>query len=126
MEETDIPIRLKKIKKNLKKIIYLKNLNKDLKKIKQNCREAKKLALKLFVFFFLHCIKWKKSLDLFIFSEAYINKNKLQIYEKSINIDKVDIKRIVLSNKESHGNKGHINILLDIYIKAVPSHHHYG
>ena len=24
MEETDIPIRLKKIKKNLKKIIYLK------------------------------------------------------------------------------------------------------
>ena len=27
------------------------------------------------------------------------------IYEKSINIDKVDIKRIVLSNKESCGNK---------------------
>ena len=38
----------------------------------------------------------------------YINENcinKVHIYEKSINIDEVDIKIIVLSNKASYGNK---------------------
>ena len=41
-----------------------------------------------------------------IFGEEYIIKNKCHIYEKAINIDKVDIERIVLPNKESYGNKG--------------------
>ena len=41
-----------------------------------------------------------------IFGEEYIIKNKFHVYEKSINIDKVDIKRIVLSKKELYGNKG--------------------
>ena len=41
-----------------------------------------------------------------IFGEEYIIKNKFHIYEKSISIDKVVIKRIVLCNKESYNNKG--------------------
>ena len=41
-----------------------------------------------------------------IFGEDCINKNKFHIYEESINIDKIDVKRIVLSNKESYSNKG--------------------
>ena len=44
-----------------------------------------------------------------IFGEEYIIKTKfhiyIYIYEKQINIDEVDIKRIVLSNKESYSNK---------------------
>ena len=32
-------------------------------------------------------------------------KNKFHIHEKTINTDKVDIKKIVLSNKESFGKK---------------------
>ena len=41
-----------------------------------------------------------------IFGEEYIIKNKFHVYENSINIDKVDVKKIVSSNKESYGNKG--------------------
>ena len=37
------------------------------------------------------------------FGEECIIKTKFHVYEKSINIDKVEIKRIVLSNKESYG-----------------------
>ena len=36
----------------------------------------------------------------------FLTLHKIHIYEKSINTDKVDIKRIMLSNKESYGNKG--------------------
>ena len=41
-----------------------------------------------------------------IFGTEYIITEKFHIHEKSINIDKADIKRIVLSNKEQFGNKG--------------------
>ena len=41
-----------------------------------------------------------------IFGEEYIIKNKFHIYERSISIDKVNIKKIVLPKKESYGNKG--------------------
>ena len=41
-----------------------------------------------------------------IFGTEHIIKEKFHVYEKSINTDKVDIKRIVLSNKEPFGNKG--------------------
>ena len=41
-----------------------------------------------------------------IFGEEYIITNKFHVYEKSIDIVKVDIKRIVWSNKELYGNKG--------------------
>ena len=40
-----------------------------------------------------------------IFGEEYIIKDNFHIYEKSINIDKVDMKKLVLSNKESYWNK---------------------
>ena len=66
------------------------------------------------------------SLDFFlIFGEECIIKTKFHVYEKSINIDKVEIKRIVLSNKESYGKQVHINILLDLYIQTMPFHRHY-
>ena len=58
-----------------------------------------------------------------IFGEKYVIKNKFHIYEKSIDIDKVDIKRILLSNKESYGNKGLYKYFIG-YIhksKALPS-----
>ena len=52
-----------------------------------------------------------------LFGEDCINKNKFHIYIKPINIDQVDIKRIVLFNKESYDNKGpYINIYIYIYI----------
>ena len=60
-----------------------------------------------------------------IFGEECIIKTKFHVYEKSINIDKVEIKRIVLSNKESYGKQVHINILLDLYIWTMPFHRHY-
>ena len=40
-----------------------------------------------------------------VFSEDCISKNKFHMYQKPINIDKVNIKRIVLSHKESCDNK---------------------
>ena len=44
-----------------------------------------------------------------VFRESYIIKNKFHIWEESINIDEIDIKRIVLSKKESYGKKGPLN-----------------
>ena len=41
-----------------------------------------------------------------IFGEGGIIKNKFHIYERSVSIDKVVIKRILLSKKDSYGNKG--------------------
>ena len=73
----------------------------------------------LFCFFFLHCIKWEKKV--FIFEELYITKNKFHIYEKWINIDKVDIKRRVLSNKESYGNKDSYKYFTGYINKGNPS-----
>ena len=65
-------------------------------------------------FFSLDSIKCKKTS---IFGEDCINKNKFHIYEKSITIDKVDIKRMVLSNKESYDNKGSLKYFIGyIYI----------
>ena len=61
-----------------------------------------------------------------------INKDKFHIFEKSINTDKVDIKRMALSNKESYSKKGshkyfigYIYIYIYIYIKVIPFHHHH-
>ena len=45
-------------------------------------------------------------MNFLIFGEECIIKNKFNLYEKSINIDKLHIKRVVLVNRESHGNKG--------------------
>ena len=55
----------------------------------------------MFLIFFL-----KMEQKALIFGTEYIITEKFHIYEKSINIDKADIKRIVLSNKEQFGNKG--------------------
>ena len=52
-----------------------------------------------------------------IVGENCINKDKFHIFEKSINTDKVDIKRMVLSNKESYSKKGSHKYLIGyIYI----------
>ena len=82
MEEIDITICLKKIQKGLK------NIKNTIAKLKS------------FLSFFVELYKMGKKL--LIFGEEHI----FHIFKKSINIDKVDIKRIVLSNKTSCGNKG--------------------
>ena len=41
-----------------------------------------------------------------VFGEDCINKNAFHKDKRPINIDEVDIKRIVLSSKHSYGNKG--------------------
>ena len=60
-----------------------------------------------------------------VFGEEGIIKNKFHIYEISVSIDKVDIKRIMLSKKESYGNKGSYKYFIGyIYIyegTAFPS-----
>ena len=58
-----------------------------------------------------------------IFGEEYIITNKFHVYEKSIDIVKVDIKRIVLSNKELYGNKGLYKYFIGYIYKgnALPS-----
>ena len=60
-----------------------------------------------------------------IFGKDCFIQNKFNVYEKLINIDEIYIKRIVLSNKNHTVIMVHINISLDIYIKAVPFHDHY-
>ena len=57
----------------------------------------------MFDFFSLHGMKMEKKVLFFI--EEGIIKHKFDIHEESINIDKVDIKRIVLSDIESYGSK---------------------
>ena len=57
----------------------------------------------MFDFFSLHGMKMEKKVLFFI--EEGIIKDKFDIYEESINIDKVDIKRIILSDIESYGSK---------------------
>ena len=58
-----------------------------------------------------------------LFGEDCINQNKFHIQEKSINIDKAHIKRTVLSNKESFGNKGSFKHFIDYIYEgnALPS-----
>ena len=82
MEEIDITICLKKRQKGLK------NIKNTIAKLKS------------FLSFFVELYKMGKKL--LIFGEEHI----FLIFKKSINIDKVDIKRIVLSNKTSCGIKG--------------------
>ena len=48
----------------------------------------------------------------------FLTLHKIDIYEKSINTDKVDIKRIMLSNKESYGNKGSYKYFIGYIHKA--------
>ena len=83
MEERDIKICLKKKLKE-----YPKN------------REAKKSTKNLFS---LHGIKMEQKV---LFSDKKcINKNAFHKNKKRISIDKIEIRRIVLSEKESYGKK---------------------
>ena len=59
------------------------------------------------------------------FSENGIIKNAFYKNKKYININEIDIKRIVLSDKKSYDNKDVLNTLLDIDIKVMLSHCHY-
>ena len=53
------------------------------------------------------------------FGEKYIIKNKFHVYERSISIDKVHIQRIVLSKKDSSGNKDSCKCYIYIYIYII-------
>ena len=48
-----------------------------------------------------------------IFGENGISKNSFHKCKHPVGIDKVDIDRIVISNKDSNVKKVHLNILLD-------------
>ena len=79
---------------------------------------------KIFLIFFP-----KMEQKVLIFGTEYIIKDKFHIYAKSINIDKVYIKRIVVSNIEPFGNIGSYKyfigyIYIYIYMKVMPFHHH--
>ena len=64
-----------------------------------------------------------KNLD---FGEECIDKNKFHMYEKPVSIDEVDTKKIVLSNRESYGNKYFIGYddyndgMIPLYIRLPP------
>ena len=47
-----------------------------------------------------------------IFGEDYINKNAFHKNKKTISIDEVDSKRIVLSSKHSYRNKGSLKYFI--------------
>ena len=56
----------------------------------------------------------------FIFGEDCINKNTFHKNKRPIGIDKVDVRRIVLSSKYSYGNKGSFKYFIGyIYIGNV-------
>ena len=64
-----------------------------------------------------------KKKKVLIFGEEDIIENEFHVYKRSISIDELDIKRIVLLKKESYGNKGsykrfigYIYIYIYIYI----------
>ena len=59
------------------------------------------------------------------FGENGIIKNAFHKNKKLININEVDIKKIVLSDKDLMAIKIYLNTLLDIYINAMLFHHHY-
>ena len=63
-------------------------------------------------FFSLNDIKWKINVG---FDEKCIVKNLFPKYKRSINIEEVDIKKIVLSSKELYGNKGEFKSFI-VYI----------
>ena len=69
--------------------------------------------------FFIHCIK-KIEAKILSYGETCINKNafKNQLVKiKPISINEVEINKIKVSDKNSYGNKGSLNIILDICIK---------
>ena len=58
-----------------------------------------------------------------IFGEEGTIKNKFHIYERSVSIDKVNIKRIILLKRESYGNKSSYKYFLGFIYEgtALPS-----
>ena len=58
------------------------------------------------------------------FGENGIIENAFHKNKKLININEVDIKKIVLSDKDLMAIKIYLNTLLDIYINAMLFHHH--
>ena len=90
---------------------------------RQRLKEYQKTIVKFYLFFSLREIKWKKILA---FYKERIIKNLFPKCKTPVSIDKVDFKKIVLSSKESYGNKdaykyfiwyvGNVGIIL-LYIK---------
>ena len=85
-----------------------------LKEYQKNSREAKKSTSKIFIFFSLHDIKMEQKA--FIFDKQCINGNVFQKNKRLINIDKVEVRKMVLSKKDSFGKKGSFKYFIE-YIK---------
>ena len=89
MEETDFIMCLKKINKDLK------NTEKII--VKQ------KFSINKFIFF-VNIIKMEQKA--LVFDKQCINKNVFHEHKHLIDIDKVDVDRIVIFSKDSYGKKG--------------------
>ena len=96
----------KDIKKEYRRNRY-KNMsqenNQRLKEYQKNYCRAKKRYKSFCLFFFT---RYKMEQKVLTFGEEYTINNKLHMHKKTISIDKEGIKRIVLSKKDSYGNKG--------------------
>ena len=103
MKETDI-------------IICLKKRNKNLKNIKKGILSLKNQRQFFLDFFSFHCINMiQKSLS---FGENHIIKNAFHQDKIPINIYEVDVQRIVLPDKKSHGNKDSFEYFIGFVYKG--------
>ena len=76
---------------------------------------SKKICIKI-CFFSLFSIKWNKKS--WVLVKIGLNKNSFHKWKKPISVNKADIKKIVLSSKESYGNKGAFKYFIE-YISNV-------
>ena len=60
------------------------------------------------------------------FEDKKINKSNLCKNKILFNIEDIDIRKTLVSKKEPHGKKVHLNILLDIMMMMLLDHYVYG
>ena len=73
-----------------------------LKEYQKTHRKTKNSKSEILFFLSLHSLKWKKNL---IFGEGSVNKNLCYKRKLPINIDKADIRKIIVSSKDSYAKK---------------------
>ena len=95
-----------------------------LKQYQKSYCEAKKNQLKtFFISFSLHGIKIEQKV--LIFDKKCINKNVFHKIKRPININNVEIRRIVLSKKDSYGKKGSFKYFIGYINELMLFQYHY-
>ena len=89
--------------------IEMSEENKKRQKEYQKMIIKQKINIKI-TFFSLHDIKMEQKA--LIFDRQCINKNAFQKHKRPISIDKVEIRKIVLSKKDSYGKKGSLKYFI--------------